>query len=280
IVLPCFIALFILLLWTALWYFDVLPVHWNTLLPCPVYYCLLVSDPACLNYELFNKARIWIYHASEESCYRILRLPRDPAAFGTQLKLWIQHYPSSASTKVTSPLKIMSWISVNCHMVAFNDVPLKDIFRVGLNDPIRSWLPGGKIHWTLEQCIDNALLLAGSPFTVGVANEESCYPPLSAKPFSVMSGIIQVGSEPSQAMPAKPKPTCVTSAKPQPAHAMSAPGPAHAMPALPESAPVHKMAAIPKPVHKMAAPSESPGKMAATPEPLHAKIISSESHLT
>ncbi|KAL0151607.1 hypothetical protein M9458_053090 [Cirrhinus mrigala] len=165
-----------------------------------------------------------------------------------------------------------------CHLVTFNDVALKDIFRHGLNEPIRSYLSGGKIHWSLEQYIDFALRLAGSPFTVGVAKEEHCYPPVSAKPgkFSIMSGNIQVMPEPSHAMPAKPKPSyvvttkpqsthvmsakpqpaLVTSAKPQPAHAMpAAPGSAHAMPAtLPESAPV--MAAIPKPVHKMAASSD------------------------
>ncbi len=32
-----------------------------------------------------------------------------------------------------------------CHLVDFNDVALKDICRVGLNEPIRLRLPGGKI---------------------------------------------------------------------------------------------------------------------------------------
>ncbi|KAL0146718.1 hypothetical protein M9458_058058, partial [Cirrhinus mrigala] len=58
-----------------------------------------------------------------------------------------------------------------CHLVNFNDVALKDIFRAGLSDPIRSGLPGGKIHWSLEQYIDYALLLVGSSFTVGIADE-------------------------------------------------------------------------------------------------------------
>ncbi len=43
-----------------------------------------------------------------------------------------------------------------CHLVAFNDVALKDIFRVGLSDPIHSRLLGRKIYWSLEQCIDHA----------------------------------------------------------------------------------------------------------------------------
>ncbi|KAI2647382.1 Filamentous hemagglutinin [Labeo rohita] len=184
-----------------------------------------------------------------------------------------------------------------CHLVTFNDVALKDIFRHRLNDPIRSGLPGGKIHWSLEQYIDYVLLLA-----VGIADKEPCNPsaPITSEHFhtpTFMSGIVYIMPEPSHAKPAKPKLAQVMSTKPQPAHvASSAPGPAHAMPARPESAPVmaaipepvhkmtaipkpvHKMAAIPKPVHKMAAPSESPAKMGATPKPHHAKIISSETH--
>ncbi len=68
--------------------------------------------------------------------------------------------------------------------MGFNDVALKDIFRAGLNKPIRSQLPGGKIHWSLEQYIDHALLLSGSSYTMGVAEEECNNPPVSAKPES------------------------------------------------------------------------------------------------
>ncbi len=31
-----------------------------------------------------------------------------------------------------------------CHLVDFNDVALKDILQVGLNEPISFWLHGGK----------------------------------------------------------------------------------------------------------------------------------------
>ncbi|KAL0147810.1 hypothetical protein M9458_056887 [Cirrhinus mrigala] len=144
-----------------------------------------------------------------------------------------------------------------CYLVTFNDVALKDIFRVGLNDPICSCLPGGKIHWSLEQYIDYALRLSGSSFTVGIADEELCNPtvPITSKYFytpTIMSGIVNIMPEPSYAMPAKPaqdmstkpQPFHVMPAKPQPAHAMpAAPGPAHAMATLPESAPV--MATLP-----------------------------------
>ncbi len=49
-----------------------------------------------------------------------------------------------------------------CNLVDFNDVALKDLFWVGLNEPIRFLLPGGKIHRSLQKYIDHALFLAGS----------------------------------------------------------------------------------------------------------------------
>ncbi len=52
-----------------------------------------------------------------------------------------------------------------CHLTGFNNVVLNDMFRVGLNEPIRSRLPEGKIHWSLEKYIDHALLLSGSSYT-------------------------------------------------------------------------------------------------------------------
>ncbi|KAL0157337.1 hypothetical protein M9458_048583, partial [Cirrhinus mrigala] len=193
-----------------------------------------------------------------------------------------------------------------CHLVAFNDMALKDIFRHGLNEPIRSQLPGGKIHWTLEQYIDFALLLVGSPFTVGIADEGPRN--RAVTPIPQTAHVTSAKPQPAHVTSANPKPAHVTSSAPRPAHAMPAtPGPVHAMPAHLESAPVmaallqlahkraaiskpvhkkavipepvHKMAAIPKPVHKMAAPSESPAKMAATPEPHPSKIVSFKSHL-
>ncbi len=93
-----------------------------------------------------------------------------------------------------------------CHLVGFNDVALKDIFRAGLNKPIRSQLPGGKIHWSLEQYIDHALLLSGSLYTVGVAEEECNNPPVSAKPES------------PHVMPATPESAHVMPATPESAH--------------------------------------------------------------
>ncbi len=84
-----------------------------------------------------------------------------------------------------------------CYLVAFNDVALKDIFRVGLNEPIRSQLPGGEIHWSLEQYIDHTLFLAGSSFTVGIADEEPRYPTVRTAPEhfhipDVMSVVVHI----------------------------------------------------------------------------------------
>ncbi|KAL0159789.1 hypothetical protein M9458_043514, partial [Cirrhinus mrigala] len=186
-----------------------------------------------------------------------------------------------------------------CHLVDFKESFFKDIFFFGLDKDISVKMPSHHHHWSLVRYIDYALLLAGSAFTVGIANDEPYRPPVPATPkcLHVMSGIVKIMPGPSHAKPAKlkpahltpakPKSAQVTSTKPQFTHVTSSsPGPAHAMPALPESAPVmatipepvHKMADIPKPVHQMATASESLTKMAATPEPHQSKIISFESH--
>ncbi len=73
------------------------------------------------------------------------------------------------------------------HCVDFNDVALKDIFRFSVDEPLRSSLPGGKICWSLERYIDFVLPLAGSPFTVGVVDEEprNCAVPSAPEHFHV-----------------------------------------------------------------------------------------------
>ncbi len=64
---------------------------------------------------------------------------------------------------------------------------LKDIFRFSVDEPLRSSLPGGKICWSLERYIDFVLPLAGSPFTVGVVDEEprNCAVPSAPEHFHV-----------------------------------------------------------------------------------------------
>ncbi len=55
--------------------------------------------------------------------------------------------------------------------VPFDEVALKDIFRFGLSEPVKSWLPEGKFNVSLKDFMDYALLCAGPSFTVGVAEE-------------------------------------------------------------------------------------------------------------
>ncbi len=56
--------------------------------------------------------------------------------------------------------------------VPFEEVFLKDIFRFGLSEPVKSWLPEGKFNVSLKDFMDYALMVAGSSFIVGVAEEE------------------------------------------------------------------------------------------------------------
>ncbi len=56
--------------------------------------------------------------------------------------------------------------------VHFDEFFLKDIFRFRLSEPVKSWLPEGKLNVSLKDFMDYALMVAGSSFTVGVAEEE------------------------------------------------------------------------------------------------------------
>ncbi len=51
------------------------------------------------------------------------------------------------------------------YKVPFDEVMLKDIFRFGLNEPIKSCLPEGKFNCSLKDFMDYTLLCAGSSFT-------------------------------------------------------------------------------------------------------------------
>ncbi len=56
--------------------------------------------------------------------------------------------------------------------VHFDEVFLKYIFLFGMSEPVKSWLPEGKFNVSLKDFMDYALMVAGSSFTVGVAEEE------------------------------------------------------------------------------------------------------------
>ncbi len=138
------------------------------------------------------------------------------------------------------------------NQVDFNEVALKDIFRVGLNEPIRSGLPGGKINFSLAEYIDYALLICGSSFTVGVVEEEH-----------------DTSSKPAQLMPAKPQPAHVTTSMPEPAHATpTAPRPAIITPATPRPAIITPAAPGPA-IITPAAPGPAIVTTPAAPGPAH-----------
>ncbi len=103
-----------------------------------------------------------------------------------------------------------------------------------IDEPLRSSLPGGKICWSLERYIDYVLSLAGSLFTVGVADEETrnCAVPAPEHLYNstFMSGVIHI-------MPATPKPAHIISATPRPANIVpAASGPAIVTPTTPGQA--------------------------------------------
>ncbi|KAI2653770.1 Retrovirus-related Pol polyprotein [Labeo rohita] len=148
-------------------------------------------------------------------------------------------------------------------------------------------MPGHHRHWSLVRYNDIALLLCGSAFTVGMADDQPCPPPVFATPKNVhvMSGIVTIMPEPPHVKPVKPKSARVMPTKPEPSHARSVkPKPAQVTSTKPRSAhvtstklhfthamPAHAKPAAPGPAHaKPAAPGPAHTKPAA-PGPAHAK---------
>ncbi len=66
---------------------------------------------------------------------------------------------------------VTRFYEISCK-VPFDEVAFKDIFRFGLNEPIKSCLSAGRFNCSLKDFIDYALLCAGSSLTVGVSEEE------------------------------------------------------------------------------------------------------------
>ncbi len=66
---------------------------------------------------------------------------------------------------------VTRFYEISCK-VPFDEVAFKDIFRFGLNEPIKSCLPAGRFDCSLKDFIDFALLCAGSSLTVGVSEGE------------------------------------------------------------------------------------------------------------
>ncbi len=59
-----------------------------------------------------------------------------------------------------------------CNLVDFNAMALKGIFRNGLKDCLYDLMPDNACSVTLEEYINHALFLAGSSFTVGIADAD------------------------------------------------------------------------------------------------------------
>ncbi|KAL0151201.1 hypothetical protein M9458_053392 [Cirrhinus mrigala] len=247
-----------------------------------------VIDPACLTLICTIKLALGSINAFVESRYRILRHP--------QIQQLLEHRstmnPASRLLCLRQGNRAIEEYVEDfcnlCNLVDFNDVALKGIFCNGLKDNLYDLMPDNRCSVTLQEYTDYALLLAGSSFTVGIADKEPCNPtvPITSEHFHTPTFIVM--PEPSHAKPAKPKPVHVMSTMPKPAHIMptkpkpahvmpAAPGPAHVMPAapgpapvmaaLPEPAPV--MAALPEPAPVMAVLPESVYKMVTIPKPVH-----------
>ncbi len=141
----------------------------------------------------------------------------------------------------SSPIEeyVTQFYEISCK-VPFDEVALKDIFRFGLCEPIKSYLPEGKFHCSLKDFMDYALLCAGSSFTVGVAEEEH---------DTALTHVMADAPEHDCKMAA----TTTHHQSPE----------SHNMPTEPESA--HIMPAKPGPARIMSATPESPAKMATKP---------------
>ncbi len=115
----------------------------------------------------------------------------------------------------SSPIEeyVTQFYKISCK-VPFDEVALKDIFRFGLCEPIKSYLPEGEFHCSLKDFMDYALLCAGSSFTVGVAEEEH--------DRKMAATTTHHQSPESHNMPTEPESAHVMLAKPGPARIMSA----------------------------------------------------------
>ncbi len=81
------------------------------------------------------------------------------------------------------------------HLTSMDKVCLMICFRGGLSEPLSSLMPLHDPHWTLEFYIDLALQLSGSPFTVGIAEEESNTPVVTIPEFFHVSADLPESSQ-------------------------------------------------------------------------------------
>ncbi len=68
------------------------------------------------------------------------------------------------------------------HLTNLDELCLMIFFRGGLSDPLSSIMALHDPNWMLESYIDITLQLSGSPFTVGIAEEENNSPVITSTP--------------------------------------------------------------------------------------------------
>ncbi len=97
------------------------------------------------------------------------------------------------------------------HLTQFDEICLMIFFRGGLSEPLSSIMQLYEATWTLEKYSDIALQLSGSPFTVGVADEENNSPVVTSTPEPCH----KMAADPeSHNRPAKPESALIVPAKP------------------------------------------------------------------
>ncbi len=105
------------------------------------------------------------------------------------------------------------------HLTQLDEICLMIFFRGGLSEPLSSIMPLHEATWTLEEYSDLALKLSGSPFTVGVAEEEN-HPPIGT---STAETCHKMAADPEpHNSPAKPESALIMPAKPESALARPA----------------------------------------------------------
>ncbi len=126
------------------------------------------------------------------------------------------------------------------HLTWLDELCLMIFFRGGLSEPLSSIMPLHEATGTLEEYSDPALKLSGSPFTVGVAEEEN-HPPIgtsTSEPCHKMAADPESHNSPANReytpiVPTKPESALARPAKPEsPARMATSPADAPLWPGL------------------------------------------------
>ncbi len=163
---------------------------------------------------------------------------------------------------------IEDYVQQFCELVyqvpLYDEILFKDLFCFGLNEPVKSRLPGGEINVRLSVFMDYALKLCDSPFTVGATEEErdaALTHEMTAAPEHAHK--MAATTESGRKMAVTTTPRQVTADRHESSQVTANLPETHNRPAKPGS--VLVMPAKPGPARVMSATPESPAKMATTP---------------